>query len=152
MPRYFIELAYKGTDYSGFQIQENAVTVQSEVENALQTFLRKKINLTGSSRTDTGVHALQNFFHFDDDSLIAEKEIYHLNSILPQDIAIKNIYSMNENCHCRFDAVAREYKYYISQNKNPFYTDRAWFYPYKLNIDLLKKSAETILMCTNFTS
>lgn len=152
MPRYFIELAYKGTQYSGFQIQKNTATIQGEVEKALQTLFRKKITLTGSSRTDAGVHALQNFFHFDDDNLISEKELYHLNAILPQDIALKNIFKMGDNCHCRFDAIAREYKYYIYQNKNPFYIDRAWFYPYKLNVDLLKQSAEAILQYTDFTS
>lgn len=153
MPRYFLELAYKGTQYSGFQVQENAVTIQSEVEKALQVFFRKEITLTGSSRTDAGVHALQNFFHFDDDGMIKEKELYHLNAILPQDIALKNIFKMgDDDCHCRFDAIAREYKYYIYQNKNPFYIDRAWFYPYKLNVDLLRQSAETILQYTDFTS
>ena len=152
MPRYFLELSYKGTQYSGFQIQENAATIQSEVEKALQTFFRKRVVLTGSSRTDAGVHALQNFFHFDDDNIITEKEMYNINSILSQDIAVKNIFKMEGDCHCRFDAVAREYKYYIYQNKNPFYVDRAWFYPYKLNIDLLHQSAETILQYTDFTS
>ena len=152
MPRYFLELAYKGTQYSGFQIQQNAATIQSEVENALQILLRKKIKLTGSSRTDAGVHALQNFFHFDFDGLLGEEETYHLNAILSQDISVKNIFIMEDNCHCRFDAVAREYKYYIYQNKNPFYVDRAWFYPYKLNVDLLHQAAGAVLHYTNFTS
>src|SRR6476469_6427074 len=63
MPRYFIELAYKGTKYSGFQVQENANTIQAEVEKAFQTIHRQPVQLTGSSRTDAGVHAMQNFFH-----------------------------------------------------------------------------------------
>ena len=66
MSRYFIEVKYKGTNYAGFQVQQNALTVQEEVEKALEVFFRRRISLTGSSRTDTGVHALQNFFHFDD--------------------------------------------------------------------------------------
>ncbi|MEJ7675935.1 MAG: hypothetical protein WKF59_25365 [Chitinophagaceae bacterium] len=65
MPRYFIEVSYKGTNYSGFQIQQNANSIQAEVEKALRVFYKKDFELTGSSRTDAGVHALQNFFHFD---------------------------------------------------------------------------------------
>ena len=89
MARYFLECAYKGTSYSGFQVQENAVTVQSEIEKAFKTFQRTPVQLTGSSRTDAGVHALQNFFHFDFDEGIHSQFIYKMNSILPNDIAIK---------------------------------------------------------------
>ena len=67
MSRYFLKLSYKGTAYNGFQIQQNAITVQSEIEKVLEIFYKEKISLTGSSRTDAGVHALENFFHFDTD-------------------------------------------------------------------------------------
>src|SRR5690242_19543687 len=83
MSRYFLELAYKGTVYSGFQVQENARTVQSELEAALQVFFRESFVLTGSSRTDAGVHALQNYFHFDTDIVIQPRNVYNLNAILP---------------------------------------------------------------------
>ena len=72
MPRYFLEVAYKGTNYSGFQVQENANSIQAEVENALHLFFRNPIELTGSSRTDTGVHALQNFFHFEQFAILVQ--------------------------------------------------------------------------------
>ena len=102
MPRYFLEVAYKGTNYSGFQVQENANSIQAEVENALHLFFRNSIELTGSSRTDTGVHALQNFFHFDYDKSIERKFLYNINSILPADIVVKNIYEVNETDYLRF--------------------------------------------------
>src|SRR3982751_2941757 len=103
MPRYFLEVAYKGTHYSGFQVQQNANTIQSEVEKAFNTLHRQPVALTGSSRTDTGVHALQNFFHFDLDELHPQS-VYKLNAILPADIAVKNIYPMAAEAHARFDA------------------------------------------------
>ena len=70
MARYFIEVAYKGTAYAGFQIQQNANTIQAEVEKALHIYYRQLFELTGSSRTDAGVHAQQNYFHFDTDKII----------------------------------------------------------------------------------
>jgi tRNA pseudouridine38-40 synthase len=152
MSRYFIEVAYKGTRYSGFQIQENAITIQSEVEAALQTYYKQHIELTGSSRTDAGVHALQNFFHFDFEKEILDKHAYNMNAILPPDIVIKSIQKVANDAHCRFHATTREYKYYIYQQKNPFLEDRAWFYPYHLNINLLHQAASVMASYTDFTS
>src|SRR5665213_515392 len=122
--RYFIETSYKGTAYSGFQAQKNANTIQAEIEKVLSIFFKQDFHLTGSSRTDAGVHALQNFFHFDSDHPLIndveerenttenfqlEKPVYHLNAILPKDIVVKKIFRVSENAHCRFDAVSREY-------------------------------------------
>ena len=112
--RYFIEVAYMGTNYAGFQIQENANTVQAEVEKALAVFFQRNISLTGSSRTDAGVHALQNFFHFDYNEIIPPSVFYNLNAILPTDIVVKSIVHVQDENHARFDAGSREYKYYIS--------------------------------------
>ena len=108
MPRYFIEVSYKGTNYSGFQKQQNANSVQAELEKALDIFYRQKFELTGSSRTDAGVHALQNFFHFDSDTVL-EDGSYNLNAILPADIVCKRIFVVADNAHCRFDAISRQY-------------------------------------------
>lgn len=152
MPRYFLELTYKGTAYSGFQVQDNAETVQSEVEKALQTFFRDTFTLTGSSRTDAGVHANQNFFHFDTDHQLLGRHIYNLNAILPADIAVKGLYAVSDTAHCRFDAVAREYRYYIYQQKNPFLADRGWLYPYPLNQAALDLGAAIIQEYRDFTS
>lgn len=156
MPRYFIEVTYKGTNYSGFQIQQNANSVQAEVEKALRTFFKKDFDLTGSSRTDAGVHALQNFFHFDaDGSLSFEEdwgEVYNLNALLPADIAIRKIFKVKDNAHCRFDAMSREYKYFIHQQKDPFLQTTAFYYPYKLDRDKLNEAARQILKYKDFTS
>lgn len=152
MPRYFLEVAYKGTNYSGFQIQDNAHSVQEEVEKALAIFFRQQINLTGSSRTDAGVHALQNFFHFDFEQVIEPKRLYNINAILPPDIVLKNIWPVGEEAHCRFDALSREYRYYIYRRKDPFIDDRAYFFPYKLDVPQMEAAADIIRRHTDFTS
>ena len=81
--RYFLEVSYKGTNYSGFQSQKNANTIQAEVEKAIKILFKEEIQLTGSSRTDAGVHALQNYFHFDTIHELSSQILYNLNSILP---------------------------------------------------------------------
>jgi len=152
MPRYFLEVAYKGANYSGFQIQENAHTVQAEVEKALAVFFRQRISLTGSSRTDAGVHALQNYFHFDFEEVIDRRKLYNINAILPRDIVLKDIFPVEGGAHCRFDAISREYRYYIYRKKDPFLDDRAFFFPYKLDIKQLEGAAAIIQRFTDFTS
>jgi tRNA pseudouridine38-40 synthase len=151
MPRYFIEVSYKGTNYSGFQKQQNANSVQAELEKALEIFYRQKFELTGSSRTDAGVHALQNFFHFDSDTIIDDGS-YNLNAILPDDIVVKRILPVADDAHCRFDAISRQYHYYIYQDKNPFLQGRAYYVPYLVDMDLLKAAAAEIKNHTDFTS
>ncbi|WP_346238292.1 tRNA pseudouridine(38-40) synthase TruA [Niabella insulamsoli] len=150
--RYFLEVAYKGTRYSGFQAQKNALTIQGEIEKALFVLLKTDISLTGSSRTDAGVHALQNFFHFDVVENFQEKWVYNLNAMLPGDIVIKAVMPVGENAHCRFDASSRTYHYHTYKNKNPFIGDRAYHYPYTLDIDLLNKAASLIKQYRDFTS
>lgn len=155
MKRYFLELSYKGARYSGFQVQENASTVQSEVERALEIFFRKKIELTGSSRTDAGVHALQNYFHFDFEGEFPMASLYNINAILPADIVLKSVRPVEREgdpAHARFHAVSREYKYYIYQEKNPFLDDRAYFFPYTLDVDLLEQAAVAVMQHNDFTS
>ena len=150
--RYFLEVAYKGTGYAGFQVQQNAKTIQGEVEQALLTVFKKIIQLTGSSRTDAGVHALQNYFHFDVDFEINAQVVYNLNAILPLAIVIKSIKLVEPNAHSRFQAVSREYKYYITKVKNPFVTETAWYYPYAVEINILNEAAKLITEYTDFTS
>jgi tRNA pseudouridine38-40 synthase len=156
MVRYFIEVAYKGTAYAGFQIQQNANTIQAEVEKALHIYYRKAFELTGSSRTDAGVHALQNYFHFDTnivmDDKTAQKAIYHINAILPNDIVVRSVRQVANDAHCRFDANSRCYQYSIYQSKNPFIIDSAYYFPYALNIETLNTAAELLLKYSNFQS
>ena len=160
MSRYFLEVAYKGTHYSGFQSQHNANTIQEEIEKAFAILQKEKIVMAGSSRTDAGVHALQNFFHFDTNSPLhmwrgvgGEADFaYKMNAILPEDIVVKKIIPVAEDAHCRFDAVSREYKYFIYRNKNPFLKDRAFYFPYKLNIETLYQAAMILKEYEDFTS
>lgn len=156
MPRYFIEVAYKGTNYAGFQVQKNANSIQSEVEKALRIFFKTEFILTGSSRTDAGVHALCNYFHFD--VAIAfpcrqlERSVYNLNAILPFDIVIKRIIPVTDEAHCRFSALSREYEYYIYPSKDPFLSERAFYYPYAPDINLLNAAAAIVNQYEDFTS
>jgi tRNA pseudouridine38-40 synthase len=144
MPRYFLEVAYHGKGFSGFQIQENAPTIQSEIEQAFDILFRIKVELTGSSRTDTGVHAYQNYFHFDWHQPFQEKHIYNLNALLPASVVILSVKRVRSDAHARFHADSRTYRYHIYQVKNPFLTDRGWFFPYQLNKDLLVDMAAAI--------
>jgi tRNA pseudouridine38-40 synthase len=150
--RYFLEVSYRGTNYSGFQSQKNANTIQAEVEKAIKVLLKEEIQLTGSSRTDAGVHALQNYFHFDARGELSSRLLYNLNAILPGDIAAKNLHKVNDEAHCRFDAIAREYKYYVYQKKNPFLEGRACYYPYTLDFDSMQEVATIIKEYSDFTS
>ena len=152
MPRYFLEVSYKGTNYSGFQIQQNANSIQAEIEKAFQVLQKEKIDLTGSSRTDAGVHALQNFFHFDFEGEINPHFVYKMNAILPDDIVLEKLMPVDHEAHCRFDAISREYKYFIYRHKDPFLEDRAFYFPYKLNIELMQHAAAMIQTYRDFTS
>lgn len=152
MRRYFLEVIYRGTGYAGFQVQENAVTIQWEVEKALAVYFREKISLTGSSRTDTGVHARQNYFHFDTALNVPARAVYNLNALLPQEIAIRRLVPVRPEAHCRFDALWREYEYTIYQAKDPFLADRAYYYPYTLNLNDLQQVAAIIPEYQDFTS
>lgn len=156
MPRYFIRVGYKGTNYAGFQIQANANSVQAEVQKALAILFKNNFELTCSSRTDAGVHALCNYFHFDTPGFCLptdfDKCIYNLNAILPSDIVIKAITLMPDDSHCRFDALSREYQYNIYRTKDPFLLDKAFFYPYGLDLQKLNEAAALFANYTDFTS
>lgn len=143
---------YKGTAYSGFQVQANAVTVQSVLEESLQLYFRKKIALTGSSRTDAGVHAMQNYFHFDYEGEVPARFLYNMNAMLPADIVVKSLRQVDDEAHCRFDAKAREYAYYLYGSKDPFRDDRAWYYPYALDLQALDRAAAVFMEYEDFTS
>jgi tRNA pseudouridine38-40 synthase len=152
MSRYFIEVAYRGTRYSGFQVQENAPTIQLEIEKAFTTLHRQSASLTGSSRTDAGVHALQNFFHFDFEGEVHRQFVYKMNAILPEDIVVKNIFSMPAAAHSRFDAISRRYSYRVHRFKNPFIGRTSLYFPYQLDIQMMQKAADIIKGQKNFFS
>ena len=129
MNRYFIKLAYKGTAYHGWQWQKNAVSVQQIIEEALSTIFNHKIAVTGAGRTDTGVHAREFYAHFDHPMKFStaerEEKVFKLNSFLPEDISIYEIFGVKKDSHARFDAVSRTYEYLITTRKDPFNTDTA---------------------------
>jgi tRNA pseudouridine38-40 synthase len=152
MPRYFLEVSYKGTRYSGFQLQQNANSVQAEVEKAFQVLHRSAVAMTGSSRTDAGVHALQNFFHFDFERDLHPHLVYKMNAILPRDIVIKAVYPVHPEAHSRFDALSRHYQYFIYRKKDPFLEDRAYYYPYRMEPGLLQDAAAVLKDYDDFTS
>lgn len=153
--RYFIHLGYKGTNYHGWQIQPNKVTVQEILDKSLSLLFKQNIRTIGAGRTDTGVHAPYFFAHFDselDDLHQNQKIIYQLNSILPLDIAVYNIISVRPNSHARFDAISRTYLYRISQIKDPFNLEFAMHFVRPLNIDAMNNAADILKEYTDFTS
>lgn len=149
--RYFIELSYKGTAYHGWQIQANALSVQEEVNRALSTYLRVDIMCVGSGRTDTGVHATQQWAHFDHTQKIAPEDfIYKINKLLPGDIAVHRINETAENAHARFDATQRSYVYKIHQKKSPFLSESSYYYPFPLDLETMNEAARLLLGAQNF--
>lgn len=153
--RYFIQLSYKGTNYHGWQIQPNAISVQEILTKAFSTILREEIEITGAGRTDTGVHASYFIAHFDSEKEnlnLDKKLIFKLNSYLPKDIAIYKILAVHPEAHARFDANSRTYYYYIHQQKDPFLLETSYYLPQKLDIDLMNKACELLFQFNDFTS
>lgn len=154
MSRYFIHLAYNGAAYCGWQSQPNLPTVQQTLEQALTTLLRHPTAVVGCGRTDTGVHASDFYAHFDhsDSSLDTIQLTFKLNSYLPDDIAIYDIFPVADNAHARFDAIARTYQYHVSDRRLPFRKGqycRIYFQP---DIDLMNQAAQVLMEYEDFTS
>lgn len=154
MNRYFIELAYNGSSYHGWQIQPEEPTVQEELNRALSILLREEINIVGAGRTDTGVHASFYVAHFDTqkEEIEPEQLAYKLNRITGKGIAISKIYPVSPSMHARFSAQSRTYKYYIDKKKDPFTCDYAWkVYPLP-DIKLMNEACHVLYEYTDFTS
>ncbi len=154
MARYFIELAYNGRNYHGWQIQPGTPTVQEALNRALSTLLREEIQVVGAGRTDTGVHASFYVAHFDTCQSLEypEQTVYKLNRILGKDIAVSRIYPVATDKHARFSAVSRTYQYFIDKNKNPFTCEYAWkVYPLP-DIRLMNEACQALFEYRDFTS
>jgi tRNA pseudouridine38-40 synthase len=158
--RFFIELAYDGTNYHGWQLQPNAVGVQQVLNNALSTILRQPIETLGCGRTDTGVHAKQFFAHFDVEGTIdhgpwsMDKKgnlLRSVNALLPHDIAVKDIFPVAATAHARFDATLRSYEYHIHFNKDPFKHGYSWLLRDEPDIELMNQAATMIMEYTDFS-
>lgn len=149
--RYFLEIAYNGKNYFGWQRQLHQFSVQQVLEETLSTVLRSEIKVMGAGRTDTGVHAKQLFAHFDFGKIKDKsKLIFRLNSFLPKDISIQNILLVKEDAHARFDATQREYEYIISLQKNPFLQDFAFQINNVPDIAVMNEASELLLHHRDF--
>lgn len=153
--RYFIEIAFDGTAYHGWQIQPNATTVQELLDKALTILLRQPIHTVGCGRTDAGVHATQLYAHFDVEGAFSpiekEKFIYHLNALLPQDIGAKRIIPVASTAHARFDAIRRSYTYHIHFKKDPFLYLRSWQLRDMLDVTAMNEAANVLAQYEDFS-
>lgn len=150
--RYFIDISYNGKNYHGWQIQKNAVTVQSTIQDVISKILGKSTDIVGSGRTDTGVHAKSQVAHFDVNKEVDNDFIYRVNAFLPQDISINSVNQVVDNSHARFDAISREYIYKIHDLKSPFLDGLSTFYNKKINMDLINEACSTIMKNSDFQS
>ncbi|UBM59413.1 tRNA pseudouridine(38-40) synthase TruA [Marinilongibacter aquaticus] len=152
--RYIIELSYAGTHYHGWQRQPNALSVQEELEKAFSTLLKTEMAIQGSSRTDTGVHARQQYAHFDYAAKIEDPEhlSWKLNSFLPKDIAVLKIHAVPETYHTRFDALARKYIYRLHLRNDPFLSQFSLLFKRDVNLDEMNKACEILKKHTDFES
>lgn len=152
--RYFLEFSYRGTAYNGWQKQNNALGIQQVLEEALGKVLRMPVELTGSSRTDAGVHAEQQFAHFDLTEAVADADllIYKLNALIPKDVAVQRIICVGDEVHSRFAATHRKYEYRITYHKNPFLIDLATQMRPSLDVPLMNEAAALLLIHNDFES
>lgn len=151
--RYFLDISYNGMAYHGWQVQENAHTVQAEIEDALTKLLKTPTTVMGSGRTDTGVHASQQIAHFDSAQELDVIDLqYKLNSFLTTNVAINNIRQVQEEAHARFDAEERSYRYLIHQKKSPFNQHLSYYFSRPLNMELMNKAALEMLGTKDFES
>lgn len=143
--RYFIEFAYNGKNYHGWQSQPNASSVQETLGKALSVILRSEIELMGAGRTDTGVHAKQMFAHFDFEKTLENDFLVNkLNAYLPKDIVIYKIIPVAEEAHARFDAAKRTYEYHIHTYKNAFENESSWYHHQHLDLEKMNKASEIL--------
>lgn len=155
MPRYFLQIAYDGTDWHGWQMQPNAPTVQAEIARVLSLLLRHEVMPVGCGRTDTGVHARDFYLHFDSDNAFCREEsqmIHRLNRMLPRSIVASHIFPVPDDASSRFDAMARTYIYHCHTAKDPFIQRYSWYLPSCPDIGLMNKAAEKLLCYIDFTS
>ena len=151
--RYFFYISYKGTNYHGWQIQPNAITVQQEINKALGTLLQTSIETVGSGRTDAGVHAIEQVFHCDFPDTISQATlIQKMNGLLPHDIVANNFMPVEENAHARFDAISRSYEYHIRFRRSPFMAKEYHFIANAPDSELINEACRTLLGEQDFTS
>ncbi|MBO5382400.1 MAG: tRNA pseudouridine(38-40) synthase TruA [Bacteroides sp.] len=153
MQRYFIYMAYDGTNYHGWQIQPNGISVQECLMKALSTLLRYEVDVTGAGRTDAGVHARLMVAHFDSESALDESfMVEKLNRLLPPDIVVFSLRAVHPDAHARFDATSRKYQYYVTTSKQPFHRQYRCRLFHKPDFERMNEAAKTLFDYTDFTS
>lgn len=151
--RYVLDISYKGTHYAGWQRQNNAFTVQEELEKALSTVLSHQISVMGAGRTDAGVHARQLIVHFDFVGSLPSKLQHSLNGILSRDISVNHLYkAQSKDFHARFDAISRAYTYQCIRKKSPFYQESALWLRHPVDIEILQEASQVLLQHKDFAS
>jgi tRNA pseudouridine38-40 synthase len=153
LKNYKLIIQYDGTNYSGWQIQKNSESIQQKITESVEVLLKLKINLIGSGRTDSGVHALGQTANFRTETDIDIYKFKHsLNSILPADIVVSAMEEVDSEFHSRYDATKRTYLYLISQNRSPFYKNYSYFYPRKIDLEKLNSLSNLFIGEKDFTS
>lgn len=151
--RYRMELEYDGGNYAGWQVQKNADTVQGTVERAMCIVLRQAVKITGSGRTDAGVHALAQVAHFDHETNLNGYQLAHsLNGVLPADIRIHFIEPVDSKFHARYDAIRREYKYQIATRPNALQRNTSWYVPVEIDESRMRLATKDIIGEHDFQS
>ena len=151
--RYFMQLSYHGADFHGWQIQPNAVSVQGELDKAVSVLLGREVHVLGCGRTDTGVHARYFVAQFDTDAVFDPLQlVYKLNRMVQLRVAVQRIWPVSEEANVRFDALSRTYKYYISQEKDPFATETSYFWSLPLDVAEMNRAAAAMFDYIDFTS
>ncbi|PZR20074.1 MAG: tRNA pseudouridine(38-40) synthase TruA [Flavobacterium psychrophilum] len=149
--RYFIEFAYNGKNYCGWQFQPHSPSVQETLNKALSTLLKTEIDVVGAGRTDTGVHAKQMFAHFDHEEIADTAQLVkRLNSFLPADIVVYRFIPLHEDAHARFDATRRTYEYHIHTFKDAFDHEGSWYNFHKLDVEKMNEAAQLLFNYTDF--
>lgn len=155
MPRYFLQLAFDGTPYRGWQRQANAPSVQEEMERVLRRTLQlPDLHVVGCGRTDTGVHALDFYLHFDapEDRVVDDRLVHGLNSLLPPSIGVKRVFPVAPTAHARFSATERGYTYLVLRRKDPFMAGRAHVLYPRLDVDAMNAACTHLIGRQDFTS
>jgi len=148
--RYALEIAYKGSQFHGWQLQPNCNSVQAEMQKALSLICKEQVHCLGCGRTDAGVHAKQFVLHFEINGELPERLVHKLNHLLTRDISIYHLYNVSPNFSARFDCTERSYEYHIHQKPNPFLSEYSWYFSKPLDIELMNLAAARLLAHKDF--
>lgn len=151
MGRYFIEISYNGANYSGWQSQTNAPSVQETLQTTARKVFKQEIEIVGSSRTDAGVHGVKQIAQMDfEPAENLNQCIFRWNMALPEDIAVRQLREVKPETQCRYDAIYRSYQYIITRKKDPFYEGRSLFWYGALDLELMHECCQMILQARDF--